>query len=646
MVWTWAASQDERDLNAWCISAQVAAHWRPGETIQVGAPAAAMAAGIMDGCRRLSSQLGLTVTEWVGDGAAAGVVPGSCQMTHSAPHGHSVHAVEYVQSCDDAGIPVVALPARHTPPIKILVVQNYSKDATHMESSLHGVQWVNVSLHWTRRVRPEAQLFDYALVLCNILTPDVERLHAPVVVMERSDSVRLTGRTRGALSNPLVRRVFKDFVAKDITTYMTTTGRPHYNLLRGERAATPAAPDIGPYLRKIVPVTWNLIQYSFCNTFCKRLHSAAAVKKDIDVFAICHHPSSEPLRSHRDSMQSEVQRLRDEHGLTVVLNQRDIPRDRYFQLLQRSKIAIAPFGYGERIALEQYAVCARTIVVKPRPDTVVAVPDTFSESWMEFTLPDWSELVPDCLRIVENWSPTFQKTAHERHWLARHLVRPDHYRIHVRHEISAVLNTKLVPETPSCTPWADWAPRSKGASFGVLSLAYLQYALNRHARTAKQCSRLQMHKQLRAALRGAADAGTFAVGLPNVDRRCCTEYDIKAWNALASDTACHILHSVIPCDTRVSTPPRAELIHWAVSGRENIIVVCPHTHRRRHPYAGTVVQIPATNAFDDLDRILVDIRNGCQASTPAVVLVDAPHSPVGILICHHLAEDGVCCVSL
>lgn len=250
------------------------------------------------------------------------------------------------------------------------------------------------------------------LILCNYYEEWMRDIKKPIVVIERYDSCTLTNKNMQHLNKKNLVAIFKEYVCSNLADYNLPQhrNRVHYsNILKwyGDDI-TPMYSKPNDYsielLQKIKPVSWNLYQYSFvCNSRMERAaYSQPPSNKDIDVFFVCNEHKEHPvLFKHRSEGQKKLssEKLSNYKIVTKHINN----RREYVNLVSRSKICVAPYGLGARIALDQLGLLYGCIVIKPTMTHVKVNPDIYTDEYFNFVADNWDNLVPEIARILENW---------------------------------------------------------------------------------------------------------------------------------------------------------------------------------------------------------------------------------------------------
>lgn len=131
------------------------------------------------------------------------------------------------------------------------------------------------------------------------------------------------------------------------------------------------------------------VKLTGCNwlsTIQPRWYDYNKLEKDIDVFAMFSYPAKENWEfgcptnieydAHRKKCMDELDKLqgvkiaRLEDGVKV-------PIEQYYNLMSRSKIVIAPFGYGEMAPRDIEAAQFGAVLIKPRMNHINSTPHVY-----------------------------------------------------------------------------------------------------------------------------------------------------------------------------------------------------------------------------------------------------------------------------
>lgn len=225
-----------------------------------------------------------------------------------------------------------------------------------------------------------------------------------LIVCDRFDSVNL-GNAKVHVHLPEVTAVFKEFTFQMArgTTVPILLKRYHYALIDQKN------PDVTETVvpNKVYAVPWNFAQYSHL-PFKSDMKQAGekSQEKDIDIFCVCHtHSSCAPLKKHRELFTGIVKSLA--HRYIIAVDPIKSKRD-FIETIKRSKVVVAPYGIGERIATDQFCLLSGGVLVKPTCAHVRTVPNIYQPEYYVPCEPDGSNLV-ELIDQVMSELPLYQQ---------------------------------------------------------------------------------------------------------------------------------------------------------------------------------------------------------------------------------------------
>lgn len=245
------------------------------------------------------------------------------------------------------------------------------------------------------------------VVLANKTDCFFKYLKKPVIICERYDSTSI-GSSYHYYSDPSVKAVFKNYIPRDKKMLLeeTVKKRYHYSILSDiyNDLTIPKESvhqDTEKYIDKFRCVLWYL-PYSHLDTNKHMRHIVSirnTEKKDIDIFCIFHE-HKDVLGTHRNKIGEIVKsKLGDRYNIVFGSN---YDQNTYHSLLSRSKICIAPWGLGERIALDQKGLLAGCVLLKPDSDYVLTYPDLYQEKYYVKFKQDLSDIEDICVEVLTN----------------------------------------------------------------------------------------------------------------------------------------------------------------------------------------------------------------------------------------------------
>lgn len=308
-----------------------------------------------------------------------------------------------------------------TTPLKVFVYDNYARGTT--SSKFDGLLTAVNKYQQGRapRLTFVATMQEAQVICCHYVDVEVyiacrgKRSKKAVIVCERFDAATLN-EAYLHYEHRIVAAVFKDFTLRDWTAAHDNQvhGRFHFALINDGKQAPNGRKNVNPrYARRLVPCVWGLDQYSHSRS--KRDMQVAYehgqdrdTVRDIDVFAVFHDHKEHPvLYQHRVRLRALVREICQRRGWTAQVAACE--KQDFLRQMRRSKVVVAPYGIGTRIASDQFAVWSGCVLVKPKSDFLVTVPDWYGqEKYMVSCDPTWSDL-EDKLAAVLADLPTFQK---------------------------------------------------------------------------------------------------------------------------------------------------------------------------------------------------------------------------------------------
>lgn len=111
-------------------------------------------------------------------------------------------------------------------------------------------------------------------------------------------------------------------------------------------------------------------------------------EKDIDVFAMFQYPAKQNYEwrietgqyytRHRKACIDQLKKL-PPHIKVVTAEQGKVPLEEYYNLMSRSKIIVAPFGYGEIAPRDLESCMVGSILIKPDMRHIQTLPNIYND---------------------------------------------------------------------------------------------------------------------------------------------------------------------------------------------------------------------------------------------------------------------------
>ena len=231
----------------------------------------------------------------------------------------------------------------------------------------------------------QASYMDKTLSLIDSVNKGIEYLEQfkgqDYILFDGQDSATLKGSVE-VFNQSEAKYLLKNTLYSDLGNYrrFSTTGRIYW-------------PAISPYDLYCVPFGQDFSKIKLSGTnwlsgipFNQFSYSHAT--KDIDVFAMFQYPgklnyewgieTSKYYTDHRKNCIDQLKQL-PAHIKVVTAEQGKIPLQEYYELMSRSKIVVAPFGYGEIAPRDAESAQVGAILIKPDMDHIQTVPNVYAD---------------------------------------------------------------------------------------------------------------------------------------------------------------------------------------------------------------------------------------------------------------------------
>ena len=152
---------------------------------------------------------------------------------------------------------------------------------------------------------------------------------------------------------------------------------------------------------------------NWLSTVNPTFHDYYQFKKDIDVFAMFQYPAKQNFEwkvetsnyytAHREKCIAEIKKLSPNIKVVTAENGK-VPLQEYYNLMARSKIVIAPFGYGEIAPRDLESAMLGCVLIKPDMGHVETVPNIYNpETFIpcQWNFGDLTALIGACLNDYE-----------------------------------------------------------------------------------------------------------------------------------------------------------------------------------------------------------------------------------------------------
>jgi len=212
------------------------------------------------------------------------------------------------------------------------------------------------------------------------------------VLFDGQDSASLVG-SFDVLKNSGAKLLLKNTLYNGFEDYLTPwkMGRMYWG--EGSPMISPNekyTESFGHGLSKSDEGVYDKVRLSGCNwlsTVQPRWYDYSKLEKDIDVFAMFSYPCKENWEfgcptnveydAHRKRCMEELDKL---EGVRIARleNGVKVPIEQYYNLMSRSKIVIAPFGYGEIAPRDIEAAQFGAVLIKPTMAHLNTIPNVYS----------------------------------------------------------------------------------------------------------------------------------------------------------------------------------------------------------------------------------------------------------------------------
>jgi len=148
----------------------------------------------------------------------------------------------------------------------------------------------------------------------------------------------------------------------------------------------------------------NFLHYSCVKPFIELKPTMA---KDIDLFFAGttiygdeNSISGKLITLHRQNLVKILSDLSHKYKV-IVQSCRNFPKSEYIKIIARSKVVISPWGWGEACYRDYESLLSCCVVIKPKTDFIISVPDIWNEDYFTFCSPDWSDIETAIQRALE-----------------------------------------------------------------------------------------------------------------------------------------------------------------------------------------------------------------------------------------------------
>ena len=257
------------------------------------------------------------------------------------------------------------------------------------------------------------------IIICDSITDYINKYDKPIIICERIDCCNTWKRDIIIKDNIIA--VFKEYIPRplNLLNKSMVRGRIHFRMICESFNLDPKNEykeykdnekiDI-KYLNKLKCVNWNWSQYTHLSNkyhmkyFRENSKQIFNLQKKDIIFAVFRqHISSWDGYSRKKCIEI----LKQSKYKTITITKKQDEK-KYIDILSQSKICISPWGYGERIALDFYAMYCGAILIKPNTDFVTAFPDIYQSNKYyvacKWDYSDVEEKIKDILKNYEKYN--------------------------------------------------------------------------------------------------------------------------------------------------------------------------------------------------------------------------------------------------
>ncbi len=229
----------------------------------------------------------------------------------------------------------------------------------------------------------------------------IERIDGDVIMFDGSDSPSLMG-SWDVFKDSKAKLLLKNSLYSDRNEYSMRSihGRNYWGESQGEWEYNYSIPLKDLNSKKFKDV--KLSGTNWLSTIRPKWQAYNA-NKDIDVCALFSYPAKENKEfqrftnqfydAHRQKCIEEINKLPSSIRVAKLENGQKIPIGEYYNLMSRSKIILAPFGYGEMAPRDIEATMFGGILLKPSMDHIETTPNPYNEATFASCKWDYSDLI-------------------------------------------------------------------------------------------------------------------------------------------------------------------------------------------------------------------------------------------------------------
>lgn len=256
------------------------------------------------------------------------------------------------------------------------------------EGNDYDLTWVGQAT-FANKTHPFKDAVEYGISYCS-------KIEGDFVMFDGADSPSLMG-SWDVFKETNAKLLLKNSLYSDINDYskLSIHGRTYWGMsVENEfNYSIPMDRTRSEQFKKI-----QLTGANWLSTITPKWYDYSKIEKDIDVCALFSYPAKENWEwkrhtnkfydAHRQNCIDEINKLPPSIKVAKLENGQKIPIGEYYNLMSRSKIIIAPFGYGEIAPRDIEASQFGGILLKPDMSHIETIPNPYNLT--TFVSCDWT----------------------------------------------------------------------------------------------------------------------------------------------------------------------------------------------------------------------------------------------------------------
>jgi hypothetical protein len=205
-----------------------------------------------------------------------------------------------------------------------------------------------------------------------------------IILIDGQDSATLMG-SWDVFKETDAKLLLKNTMYKNVQNYSkrTPNGRIYWNHSSKDGYSISPNNFVNPKFHDI-----KLSGTNWLSTVTPQWYDYSKYKKDIDVFAMFQYPASpnseweintaQYYTEHRRKCIEQLHKITDKVKIVTAENGK-VPIDQYYNLMSRSKIVVAPFGYGEIAPRDIESSMLGCVLIKSDMEHINTIPNIYSD---------------------------------------------------------------------------------------------------------------------------------------------------------------------------------------------------------------------------------------------------------------------------